>query len=284
MRVFSSLRVLVKAITGSIGALVWSMLLLFLIQLSACLLLARIFEPIILDNATNYTTREFLFDKFGSCVRSFITVFEITMAPGGFIPYRKIFFLPDISAFVIIFFIAYVCVVTFAVIRVITAMFLKATLSASSSDNQEQANLTYISLLECVASRRHLEAGGDTDGVNDAEQGDEVVDKEDLFELLELPGMSEWLDDGGLTNKDAKWLFDVQASRNHGTVYLAEYMSALMRIRGTARAADVARQLHEVRHMSQRFDDLEKLILGANVSGETDRAQASGRKGPRWRI
>merc|ERR1719401_732419 len=84
-------------------------------------------------------TRQFLFSKFGTCIRSFLSMFEITMAPGAFVAYRRLY--DEVSPMLSIFFVAYGVIVTFAVVRVITAMFLKNTLSANKEEDEFDARI-----------------------------------------------------------------------------------------------------------------------------------------------
>merc|ERR1712093_887043 len=89
------------------------------------------------DKTDNPDLQDFIWNHFGTWTNSMFTIFEITMAPGGFIQYRRLY--EEVHILFGIFFVLYVCVVTFAVVRVITAMFLKNTLSASDEDEQDTA-------------------------------------------------------------------------------------------------------------------------------------------------
>merc|ERR1712054_462955 len=123
MKEFKSLRVLVAAVVNSVGALGWSMTLLFVLELVGAIFMAQVIAPFMEDATDNPDLQDFLWKHFGTWLRSMFTVFEITMAPGGFIKYRRLY--EDVHFLFILFLVLYVCVVTFAVVRVITAMFLK---------------------------------------------------------------------------------------------------------------------------------------------------------------
>merc|ERR1719183_3166544 len=97
--------------------------------------MAQVIQPFMED--ADPSLQDFIWRHFGTWTNSMFTVFEITMAPGSFIQYRRLY--EEVHPLFGIFIIIYVCVVTFAVVRVITAMFLKATLSASDSDEQDTA-------------------------------------------------------------------------------------------------------------------------------------------------
>lgn len=260
MRVFGSLRVLVKAITSSIGALFWSMCLLFVVELSASLLLARLLHPVIQDETVDQEVREFIFNRFGTCARAFLTMFELTMAPGGFTLYRRLF--DDVGLWVMVLIVFYVCVVTFAIIRVITAMFLRATLAADRNDSEEQAHEDYVRLLESTTCHHHEPGDGNVPHDADAHTKAETVEKEDLKLLLALPRMQRWLVHGDLTDSDAHWLYDAMWDDSPKGVSLAQYLKALMKMRGPARASDSAVQLQETRQLRRRVGLIEDALLG----------------------
>merc|ERR1712151_106350 len=133
-KAFTALRGLMAAIVNSIGALLWSMTLLFVFELVGALLLARIVMPIVKDPPPGLSrdAREFLFEKFGTCINAYVSMFELTMAPGAVTLYRRLF--EDVGFHVGAFVLLYNILVTFAVVRVITAMFLKASLAAANAD------------------------------------------------------------------------------------------------------------------------------------------------------
>merc|ERR1712110_1026472 len=125
MKAFAALRVLMAAIPNSIGALLWSMTLLFVLELVGALLMARIVQPMLRDPGVPFETRQFLWESFGTCFQAYISMFELTMWPGAVAKYRRLY--DDVGSYIALFFVGYSILVTFAVVRVITAMFLKAT-------------------------------------------------------------------------------------------------------------------------------------------------------------
>merc|ERR1712039_1066959 len=82
-----------------------------------------------------FDTRVFLWDTFGTCFQAYISMFELTMWPGAIAKYRRLY--DEVSVVLSLFFVGYSILVTFAVVRVITAMFLKATLAAANADEDK---------------------------------------------------------------------------------------------------------------------------------------------------
>eukprot|EP00927_Polykrikos_kofoidii_P054117 TRINITY_DN48596_c0_g1_i1.p1 TRINITY_DN48596_c0_g1~~TRINITY_DN48596_c0_g1_i1.p1 ORF type:complete len:626 (-),score=110.43 TRINITY_DN48596_c0_g1_i1:51-1928(-) len=213
VRGFSALRVLTMALVASVSALAWSMTLLFLLQMIAATFLSQVLQPIIeTDQDIDPELRRFLYDSFGTWVNAMLSVFEITMAPGGFIRYRR---LQEVHAGLMVFIIAYVCVVTFAVVRVITAMFLKETLSASEKDapvgpHEDTApRLEYISRL--------------------GDEGSVKLDEADLDVVLANPSMCGLLEQLGVEEVEARVLFKT-IDMGRGVVSLHEFLRELVQL------------------------------------------------------
>merc|ERR1711990_1108807 len=90
MKAFRSLRVLVSAVVNSVGALGWSMTLLFVLELVGAIFLAQVIQPF-MEESDNPDLQHFIWAHFGTWTHSMFTIFEITMAPGGFIRYRRLY-------------------------------------------------------------------------------------------------------------------------------------------------------------------------------------------------
>jgi len=75
---FAPLRVLVHAVFSSLGALAWSMLFLFVLQITTAMLLAQMLQRVIKDESTDLVVREKLWVSFGTMVRAWLSTFEMT--------------------------------------------------------------------------------------------------------------------------------------------------------------------------------------------------------------
>jgi len=263
MKAFKPLRVLVSAVTDSIGALLWSMTLLFVLELIGAILLAQTLYPAITDEDRDPASRERLWRTFGTMVRAWLTLFELTMAPGGFLQHRPLY---DEVHPILSFGIAiYVCFVSFAVTRVITALFLKETLSASEKDNRE-AKETTKSFRKAYAA--YLCAALEPD----EQVGRSRIDKARMQKMLDLPQLQDWLKDMELEREDAERLFTV-LDVGDGSVVLTDYMRSLCQMSRHNRGyevilhtqsdkvlntlCDLQNQMEDLRHLLQhnRFEN-----------------------------
>merc|ERR1719335_595601 len=127
------------------------MTLLFVLELVGAIFMAQVIQPFMEEESTDPESQDlqkFIWTSFGTWTNAMFTIFEITMAPGGFIKYRRLY--EEVHALFGAFFVLYVCVVTFAVVRVITAMFLKATLSASDKDQRDTLEVKLAEWTTCL--------------------------------------------------------------------------------------------------------------------------------------
>merc|ERR1719456_1797124 len=97
------------------------------------LVMCKLLEEYVFDDTNDYKVRLWCWTYYGTSLRAMYTMFEITLS--GCWPNYVRPLLNDVSWTYAIFFIIYVSVVWFAVIRIITAIFLKETLEAAQNDD-----------------------------------------------------------------------------------------------------------------------------------------------------
>jgi hypothetical protein len=211
-------------------------------------------RPHIEDDTLDLESRRFLWERFGTCFRSFLSIFEITMAPGGFIAYRRLY--ETLSPLLSVFFVSYVCVVTFAVVRVITAMFLKTTLSASIKDDEK------------VDREKALQREAYTGNLKRAMESAEdercgTMTRDEMHELLAVPRMQELLEDMELKASEVERLFQA-LDLGHDHISFRDFVTSLLRMKGPPRGADIVLQLHESRKVLERLEKLERNFMTSN--------------------
>lgn len=258
MNAFKPLRVLVNAVTNSIGALWWSMTLLFVLELIGAILLAQTLRPAIEDETRVLEAREELWERFGTMLRAWLTLFEITMAPGGFVQHRHLY--DDVHPIFSFAIALYVCFVTFAVTRVITAMFLKETLKASESDTKhfdERAK----SLKEHGA--REMCQGIDQANGKEGEQG--RIDEVGLGTLLSYGRVKEWLQELDIHEDDAGRLFRALED-DDGSVGLHEFFEALAQMSRSSKGREVILQCVSYKVL-ERLNRLQSVLQDKGLEG-----------------
>jgi hypothetical protein len=212
MKEFKSLRVLVAAVVNSVGALGWSMTLLFVLELVGAIFMAQVMQPFMEDepkNAEAADLQKFIWSSFGTWANAMFTIFEITMAPGGFIKYRRLY--EEVHALFGAFFVIYVCIVTFAVVRVITAMFLKATLSASDTEERDTAEVKSAQWSKCLRDMKRAEGEEFDEGTPN---GAMRISIQELRVLLKMENLNQWLHDVGILPEEVVRMFNALDSND----------------------------------------------------------------------
>ncbi|CAE8642753.1 unnamed protein product [Polarella glacialis] len=128
-----TLQLLLKCLASSVDMLCWSFILLIFLQCIAGMVIANLARDFIADESNDRETRREVFIYYGTFTRTFLTMFEILFA--NWAPACRVL-VDNISEWYSIFFLLYRCVIGFAVINVLNAVFVQQTLKAASSDEQ----------------------------------------------------------------------------------------------------------------------------------------------------
>lgn len=250
---FKKLRLLVVAVTNSMGSLVWSMLLLGLIQLIASIFMTQSLQSFLTNEDADPALREQVYTFFGTFTRSCISMFEITFAVGTWGRCGRVV-IYSVNRLYAVFFLGYLAVVSFAMIRVIAAIFLKDTLNSAGRDGEaatadENKDPRYVKEIWDVFKTMDL----DGDGQIDLFELHTTLQREDVCARLrklgvvphELPGLFTLMDDG-----DNEFSF-------------CEFLTGIMRLKNAHKGIDLATLLYENKKILKRVlflkDDIEKI-------------------------
>ena len=118
--VFQSLFLLIRALQVSLGAVVWAFVILFLLQVLVGLCMCNTLVDFMSNEDYPEADRHRVFEYFGTFERAMITMFEISTA--NWVPSCR-FLMDKVSLWYGLFFMAYRCMLMFAVVRVISAVF-----------------------------------------------------------------------------------------------------------------------------------------------------------------
>merc|ERR1719421_715011 len=135
MKSCGPLRVLIATISGCVNTLAWSLIIVGLIVLIGAIFVSQLVQPWILDETQPNDIRLHAFRYFGTFPRACFSMFEITIALGAWSKIARPL-VEDVSPMFGVFFVTYVFGVTFAIMRIVTAIFLKETLKAAQADDE----------------------------------------------------------------------------------------------------------------------------------------------------
>jgi len=258
-QVFSELRLLVKTISASILSLAWSMVLLCTVMVIAAVFLGQLVQGHVLDNETDLTNRLQVFHLFGTFSRAFVTVFEITMAPGGWSSSGRLL-TETVDRKYFIFYFTYVFMVSFAMIRVITAVFLKETLQVANRDHDavvaEQVKKGKELVDRCRAAFKFADMSRDG-----------FLTLAELQDAAKLPDMKAWLAANELDASEVPGVFYLLDVRSSGYLSFDEFVNGVTRLRGGAKQVDMVSLMYETRRIMEGIARVERQMGLSEVVG-----------------
>eukprot|EP00930_Biecheleria_cincta_P073623 TRINITY_DN60902_c0_g1_i1.p1 TRINITY_DN60902_c0_g1~~TRINITY_DN60902_c0_g1_i1.p1 ORF type:complete len:583 (+),score=93.52 TRINITY_DN60902_c0_g1_i1:127-1875(+) len=261
--IFRQLRVLLTTCVASMGAFFWSIALLMIFQMTYALLLSQALSGFLLDSRQDLELRIWINDRYGDFFKALYTMFEITYS--GSWPSHVRLVVERVSPLYSIVFLTYVTFVVFAVVRIITALFIKETLACAAND----ASIAMEEKrLEAIKSRDRLEDLFDT---LDSD-GDGMISEDEFLHALSNPIVCSYMDLLEISVKEVSPLFNL-LDDGDGLVDINEFCDGISNLKGHARAMDVVAMQHENLKIQHKCNEiaskLDALVdhHGCNLSG-----------------
>jgi len=249
---FSRLRHLVATVVASFFALFWSLVLLSVVMLMAALVMCQSVNLIFLDEGIPLEFKVDFFRYFGTPSRSLWTMFEITFG-GGWQKYARPL-VEEVSVWWSLFFIVYIAGVIFAMFRIITALFIKDTMSVAAQDAEA------VIQDKMKEKARYAEKLLDVFSAADT-SGDGYVTWEEFEELIQDETASTYLTTLELDPASAKLLFSMLDDGDN-RVSVQEFVKGALRLKGQARSSDVVSIMHDCNKLLSKLTRVEENIEG----------------------
>jgi len=252
LKLVGPLRVLVRTVASSISALCWSMTLVALFMYMSAIALCQMLSSYLHKNTKNTNnldalereTAIWIYKKYGTSLRAFYTMFEVTFS-GGWPAY--VWPLVDkVSAWYGVFFAFYVAGVVFALIRIITALFLKETLQAAANDTDMMIRLKMCEKAKCARKLEELFAAIDS-------TGDGVIGVDEFVSFLGHSEVKAYFSILELDVQEAASMFTL-LDDGDGMIRHDEFIRSVINLKGQARSQDVVMMQHECRRIGQRVE------------------------------
>eukprot|EP00929_Paragymnodinium_shiwhaense_P088433 TRINITY_DN48763_c0_g1_i1.p1 TRINITY_DN48763_c0_g1~~TRINITY_DN48763_c0_g1_i1.p1 ORF type:complete len:683 (-),score=102.24 TRINITY_DN48763_c0_g1_i1:111-2159(-) len=233
-QVFDILHLLVKAFRNCVSTLLWSVVLLFLIMMSAALILTYVLSPEFENENIEYEERLLLFEYFGTFTNAFFSMYELTM--GNWVPISRTV-IRNINDWYVLFFLTYRTIVGFAVLKVITAIFNAETLRVAQSDDAIMLMQKERLVRKHTQRMEQLMLEGDT-----SQDGELCI--QEFIDLIEDPRVQRWLSAQDIEVKDVELAFSMLDHNGNGRLSPEELVRGFARLKGTARSMDMVTVLH----------------------------------------
>mmetsp|Transcript_98388 Transcript_98388/g.175185 ORF Transcript_98388/g.175185 Transcript_98388/m.175185 type:complete len:763 (+) Transcript_98388:76-2364(+) len=261
---------LISSIVYTLKALMWSIFLLLMIIYVFSILFA---DTVMNHLQTSYlpladldpdSTESQLHQNFGSLIRSMHVLFR--SISGGVDWGVLADELNSISPVYAYLFISYIAFCYFAVLNVMTAVFCQRAIESAERDQEHvlQSMLSDHQRHTETISRLFEVFDGSSDGTIT------LMEFESMYDDESVRAMFQSLD---LTASDAWTLFKLLDAESNGDIDLREFMDGCMRLRGPAKAMDIACIMDESRRIKrkvvkteERLDHMDKLLSKLSVA------------------
>mmetsp|Transcript_63890 Transcript_63890/g.149780 ORF Transcript_63890/g.149780 Transcript_63890/m.149780 type:complete len:597 (+) Transcript_63890:41-1831(+) len=228
LRLFQGLRLLVQACSSFLPSLAWSMILLAVCMMVGGLVMGNMLQEFIRNEGEDVEARLWIWTYYGTAYRAMYTMYEITFAGNWTTRTRPV--LEDVDHSYAVFFVIYVTLIVFAVLRVITAVFLRETLEAANNDaelmvmERLRQKGKYIKRLEGIF--RAMD-----------ESGDGVLTEEEMSAVLQDSKVQAYLASLDLDLSEGQALYRL-LQNGEGQVTYEDFIDGILRCKGPARAID----------------------------------------------
>mmetsp|Transcript_36741 Transcript_36741/g.88319 ORF Transcript_36741/g.88319 Transcript_36741/m.88319 type:complete len:598 (-) Transcript_36741:91-1884(-) len=256
--IFGELRLLIKTCIASILSLFWAMVLLFSAMIIASIFIGQIIQPVMRDESRDIAVRLEAFASFGTFSRCFITMFEITMAAGGWVRSGR-FLTFQVDRRLFLFFFVYFLLVSFALIRVISAVFIKQTLQMAEKDHEQVVAEQARSNKALVARCKEAFTLADT-------SNDGTITAEELMAAAALPEVKAYLAANDLDVTEVPGVFSLLDSGNDGSLTFDEFVNGVSRLRGGAKQLDVASLMFETKRILVGISEMNRTVSQLQAS------------------
>ncbi|CAE8719467.1 unnamed protein product [Polarella glacialis] len=259
LHAFDVLHLIVASLKASTFVLFWSIILLFLIMISLAMVMSFAIEPFVTDAGNDQAVRMMAFTYFGTVSKAFVSMFEITM--GNWVPISRFLF-DRVDPWYGPAMIVYRCIVGFAIIQVITGVFMHETFKAAAADDSIMITQRKKEMEAHVAKMTLLFAEADT-------SGDGFLSYAEFQEIVEDPRVKTWLGAMQLDVVDTRQVFDlIETDGSHdvaGELSAEDLVRGVSRLKGNARSLDLATALQKLRTMEEKIQQLSDILVSLDL-------------------
>jgi len=261
MKLCHPLRVLIRTIASSFASLFWSMVIVAAYMLMSSLFVCQTVQEYMRDDGNPIDDRKWVEENYGSASKALWSMFEITFSGGW--PTWVTPLVEKVSLFYAFYFAVYVGGVVFAVIRIITALFLKDTLAVAANDEEMMLQRKAAERAQFATKLNELYRTADT-------TGDGMIDWSEFRVLLEYPEAKALFSSIEFDTHEMESLFKL-LDDGDGQVSFEEFLSGILRMKGTARSQDVLALMHDNRKILRQLDMLGLRVDGSCAPGDGGR-------------
>mmetsp|Transcript_115297 Transcript_115297/g.290171 ORF Transcript_115297/g.290171 Transcript_115297/m.290171 type:complete len:239 (+) Transcript_115297:1-717(+) len=210
------------------------------------MVMCQLINPYLTDKKLSEDTISWLYHNYGTASRSLWTVFEVTFS--GSWPQHVRPLVDDVNILFAFLSAIYICLVVFAMQRIVTALFLKDTLAVCASDAE-------LMIQEKMTEKRRYAAKLLDFFVEADISGDGNLSLVEFETFLENPLVRTFLATLELDPTESRSLFHM-LDDGDGLISPEEFVKGAVRLKGAARSQDVVTMMHDFNKLNKKFDKL----------------------------
>jgi len=195
--ILAPLHLLTKCLEACVGMLFWSFLLMSFVQCVAGIVVSELCYSFLRDS-DDPEARAVVYQYYGTFTRTILTMFEIMFANWG--PACRVL-VENVSEWFSVFFLVYRCVMGFAVLNVVGAVFVQQALKTAASDEDLAFRQKERDIASYNGKVKKLFCS--IDG-----SGDGNISLDEFTKLVQSPKLKFWMSQLELEYHDLLSLFD----------------------------------------------------------------------------
>lgn len=247
LRIFNDLRAMVKGIVTSILSLAWAVVLLFIICFVIGIFITQMVTTYRKDQALDHSVvDESLVQNFGSLMLTMYSLYKAITGGDDWSSFADPLF--EISPTMGIFFCLYIAFAVFAVLNVVTGVFVDNAIKANHQDadniimEQTQARKNHMDSVKAVFKRADKDNSNTLDWQEFQEHCDNPI-VQAYFRQLDLD----------IEANGAILMFEMLDFDGNGSIDIDEFIYGCQHLKGFARSLDLAKLDHDRRQTESQL-------------------------------
>lgn len=245
MRFFRELRLFLMPIVQSMRALFWTMLMLSLIMYIFSIILLQGVVNLFLSEDTPRAEDDALIINFGSVTSTMASLFMSVTGGNDWGMYAEL--LKELGLHYYLFFIFYIGFLMFAVLNILTGIFVESAMQFSIEDRADQnAEMqNNLSMKEIVYK-----------GLEWDDDGSGLIDVDEFQRHLKSPAMQTFLRQVEINSEDALVIMRRLSKECNAGVHLETFLDCAIHMKGPARSLHLHEMMAECAHLRSEVQGL----------------------------
>lgn len=245
MGTFQDLHVMLETVGSSGLNLLWSSIFLAVCLFGSTLVMCQLVELFLQDEARDVQMRRWVYENFGTFTRAFLSLFECTFSAKWTTFARPMIY--DAHWAYMLFWVSFVLGLNFAIIRIVSAMFLKQALSVARVEEERKATARLKEREKVSHVLMEIFTLADSSGdkkLSEAEF-DAMIKREDVVKLFHKMDIEV---------EEAELLFYIMSS-DDGFADFEELMAGAMQLKSSVRTVDTIRIMNALLNLERAVKD-----------------------------